>query len=207
MFPYFADHGADCVAGRVADQGVWRSALKSAVVAAGVALACAGLTGCETNVSNADIKPISLGEIREKMESGKDKAILLIDARSARAYGEGRIPGAINMGIDSIVEREPIVDKRLAAYKTLAVYGEDPGSPSAQALTKRLLFVKYDDVRMFMDGISGWKRAGLPVERTGGGGGGTPAGTGAVPGTVPGAVPGAGAVPAASGSGADKPKQ
>ncbi len=171
--------------------GVARTGLKSVLVAGGLLLCAGGLTGCETSVSNADIKPISLGEIREAMESGKDKAILMIDARSSRAYGEGHIPGAINMGIDSVVEREAIVDKRLAAYKTLAVYGDDPGSPSAQALTKRLLFVKYDDVRMFMDGMSGWKRAGLPVAKPAAAGG-APAGT---------------AAPAASDGGAGKPKQ
>lgn len=123
-------------------------------------------TACTTEISNADIEPISLAQVRElqaAVAAGKPKAILLIDARSARAYAQGAIPGAINLNIAGVSESETTRDKRLDAYKVLAVYGDDPGSPAAQALTKRLLFVGYGGVRMYMDGYNGWRRAGLPT--------------------------------------------
>lgn len=132
-----------------------------------LALVAALCQGCTNNISNADIKPISLIEVREAMASGKEKAILIVDARSGRAFAEGHIPGAVNISIASVSEREPTRDKRIEAYKVLAVYGDDPGSPAAQAMTKRFMILGYDDVRMFMDGLAAWRRAGLKVEQGG----------------------------------------
>ena len=137
--------------------------------------------GCTNNISNADIKPISLIEVREALASGKEKEILIVDARSSKAFAEGHIPGAVNISIATVSERELTRDKRIEAYQLLAVYGDDPGSPAAQAMTKRFMILGYDDVRMFMDGLAAWKRAGLAVEKGGVGALPVPAAPGAKP--------------------------
>ncbi len=146
-----------------------------------LAVVAALCQGCTNNISNADIEPISLIEVREALASGKEKNILIVDARSGRAFAEGHIPGAVNISIASVSERELTRDKRIEAYKVLAVYGDDPGSPAAQAMTKRFMILGYDDVRMFMDGLAAWKRAGLPVEKGGTGALPVPAAPGAKP--------------------------
>lgn len=70
------------------------------------------------------------------------------------------------------VRPERGVDPALDRYGQLVVYGDDPGTGSAVAMTKRLMMTGYKKVRMFMGGMSEWKRAGLPVEGESGAGAG-----------------------------------
>jgi hypothetical protein len=56
------------------------------------------------------------------------------------------------------------VDPRLARFKGLIVYGDDPGSGVARATTKRLMRTGYKGVKMFAGGLSEWKSAGLKLE-------------------------------------------
>lgn len=127
-----------------------------------------GAGGCSKQITDRDIKPISLVEVRALVESERSGrgGALLIDPRGPSAFAAGRLPGARNIQL-SEVKPEDGVNPALDRYGQLVVYGDDPGTGSAVAMTKRLMMTGYKNVRMFMGGLSEWKRAGLPVEEGG----------------------------------------
>lgn len=129
-----------------------------------VAAGC-GILGCESSVSDAEIEFVGLGEVRALAGSDDPKAVLFIDPRPPAAFGRGHIPGARNYQLSRFKsvkgETEPEIDK----FKTLVVYGDDPGSGSARGMAKRLMTTGYDPVLLFSGGMLEWERAGLPVER------------------------------------------
>lgn len=122
-----------------------------------------GLGGCSKQITDKDIKSISLTEVRALMESGRPGAVLLIDPRSEAAFAQGHLPGARNIQLDE-VRADRGTDPTLERYGALVVYGDDPGTGSAVAMTKRLMMTGYKGVRWFAGGLSEWRRAGLKVE-------------------------------------------
>lgn len=131
-----------------------------------MAVAAGLLGGCESRMTDADIRMISIEEVRrlaDKAAEGHPEAVLLIDARPASHFAQGRLPGAVNIPLQQI-DPERDRDPRLQRYDNLVVYGEDPASATARALTKRLMATGYDDVRMFAGGMAEWRARRYPVE-------------------------------------------
>lgn len=134
---------------------------------AGVLLAAAAiLSGCQNDIKDGDIQPISALEVQRligRSAGSKGRGLLLIDPRSPRAYAEGHLPGARHMQIAAVpvdADRDPELEK----FDTLVVYGDNPASPPASAMTKRLLAAGYKRVRLFMGGLAEWRANGYPVE-------------------------------------------
>ncbi len=129
------------------------------------AFAAAG-AGCESNITDRDIQFVSTAEVRDltrKRLEGDEKAVLLLDARPSAAFEQGRLPTAVNTRLTEFPPDAKRLE-RYTRYDNLIVYGEDPGSASARALTKRLMELRYKDVRMFEGGVRAWREAGLPLE-------------------------------------------
>jgi rhodanese-related sulfurtransferase len=127
--------------------------------------ACTGaslLVGCSKSISDRDIQPISLAEVRALTQAERAGSVLLIDPRSPAAYARGHIPGARNMRLETVSDQEGI-DPALERYSALVVYGEDPGTGTGRAMTKRLMTIGYKNVRLFFGGMNEWSRAGLEV--------------------------------------------
>ncbi|MEL6330331.1 MAG: rhodanese-like domain-containing protein [Planctomycetota bacterium] len=126
------------------------------------------LVGCG-NISDARIKPISLAELRPLVQRQTDRpngdALLLIDSRITERYETGHLPTARNVVLGQIPTGTRGGDPRITRFDEVVVYGQDPSSAPARALTKRLIGQGYGDIRMFFDGFDGWERAGLVVER------------------------------------------
>lgn len=143
----------------------------------GMAVAAVLAGGCESRMTDASIRMISVEEVRhltEKAAEGDSEAVLLIDARPASHYAEIHLPGAVNIPLQQIdPERER--DPRIRRYENLVVYGDDPASATARALTKRLMSTGYEGVRMFAGGLAEWRARGYPLEEP------TPASTPATP--------------------------
>jgi rhodanese-related sulfurtransferase len=116
-------------------------------------------TGCATKVSDSVVSRITTTDAT-RLHSGKKS--LFIDARPSTAYGRGHITGAINMRFADLSYSEQ--DPELTSRSTLVVYGENPGSPTALALAKRLISLKYKGVVYYEPGLDGWRNAGLPIE-------------------------------------------
>lgn len=127
-------------------------------------LAAVVALGCSNKTDDRDVLNVSISmSDLSKVVSDRDKDVLIIDARTAKAFGEGHIPGARNIRLDTIdaKERDPALDR----YKTIIVYGETPGPTIERSTAKRLIQAKYDDVRWFEDGFKAWVASGLPVTR------------------------------------------
>ncbi len=142
--------------------GGWVGRVAAGAVAVSAGL---GLVGCE--ISDADIEFVSVAEVRQlQIQAEKDpKVLLLVDPRSKGAFDAARIPGAVNMEFRRDME-ERGVDPRYKGYRNIVVYGNDPGSAVARGMTKRLMVVGYDDVRLFAGGLDEWRGLNYPVEGT-----------------------------------------
>lgn len=129
--------------------------------------ALGGLGGCTNDPSDKDIKEISLNEVRALREGKDASRTMLVDPRAPGDFEAGHIPGAQNHQINS--ERSRTGDGLnpvFRGYKHLIVYGNDPTPGPAMAMSKRLVIMGADGVRLFKGGLVEWKRAGLPVEKT-----------------------------------------
>lgn len=142
---------------------IGRIALVGAVAAAMLA------GGCTDNITDSDIKMMPVTEVRKltlrQAAEPKSKLIVLIDPRAAARYDAGHLPGARNLKLPQIPELGS-VDPALQAYDHIVVYGTDPGSAAARAMTKRLIKVGYSDVRMFAGGVSEWVEKGYTLQTT-----------------------------------------
>ncbi|MCC6426878.1 MAG: rhodanese-like domain-containing protein [Phycisphaerales bacterium] len=143
--------------------GTVRAAGFRAVMFAGLAALGPSLGGCE--ISDKDIEFISVTEVRQLQQRAEKepKEVLLIDPRGVAAYRRSHLPAAINLELRPDME-ERGVDPRWKGYDNIVVYGDNPGSASARAMTKRLMLVGYDDVRLFAGGLEEWVSMQYPVE-------------------------------------------
>ena len=100
--------------------------------------------------------------------------VVLIDPRRSDRFESGHLPNARNVLLpDQTFDRGK--DPAIERYENIVVYGNDPGSAAAIAMTKRLMSMRYDGVRWYEQGIREWVDAGLPLvteSRTEGGAGG-----------------------------------
>lgn len=133
----------------------------------GLAAAALFLGACETNITDKDIKPIELAELRAMVnERAKNPdRLVLIDPRSRKRFEAERLPGAINLrlpDLNKVRKRDP----KLEEFSTLVVYDADRSAILARSVTKKLLELEYDEVRLFFGGIREWKAAGLETEST-----------------------------------------
>jgi len=121
--------------------------------------------GCEKDTRDSDIVNVKLAEVSElvKDAEGKPLALLLIDPRTQTEFEEGHIPGARNLLLTRF-DGEKGRDPRIASFGETIVYGEDPSSPVARAVAKRMLAMEYKDIRFFAGGLNEWKAANLPIE-------------------------------------------
>lgn len=128
------------------------------------ALAAMSLGGCG-HIDDTDIKNVSMGEVSALLASRErePKALVLVDARAPQDYAVAHIPGAVNLLLTDFPENRDR-DKRFDAYDRIIVYGKDPSSPSARGLTKRMLFLGYDDVTFFAGGLDEWTGSGKPTD-------------------------------------------
>lgn len=98
---------------------------------------------------------------------GKRPQTVFVDVRSATDFDSGHIPGAVNMPIDSF-EKDW---HRLPKNKTIVLYqgGHSTGDICAASRSAgRILLTQgfgYNEVKVYREGLAGWRKAGLPVKR------------------------------------------
>lgn len=142
--------------------------VRTAWVLAGGLVALGGCTGPKPT-DDGDIDVVALGELRRLMAAQAsrvdDPILLLVDPRRAELYDAGHLPNAASMLLLDTPQNGG-KDPRLDAYDTIVVYGNDPGSTPAIAMTKRLISLRYDDVRWYREGIAEWVSVGLPLVTT-----------------------------------------
>lgn len=123
-------------------------------------------------VSDSRIDIISLSEAMAYHERSlrTDPEVLFIDPRRSVIYDTGHIRGAANLRPNDIDLRAGL-DPRLESKQALIIYGDDPSSPVARAMAKRLIEAGYNTllrrrVKFFAGGFSEWQATGLPYDTT-----------------------------------------
>ena len=135
---------------------------------AAVTLLAAVLCGCDKSITDKDIKDMRVSEVKalwDKVQKGDTKAMLLIDARPTKEYTVEHIVGARNIQLPQIgpnADRDPVLE----VYSNIVVYGNNPGSPPARGMVKRMLAVGYKGVRFFPGGMLDWRGRGYPTDGT-----------------------------------------
>jgi rhodanese-related sulfurtransferase len=133
-------------------------------------MACAAVVGFGLvmggcSISDADIEYIDLSQMRQAHAQGAKtgKSLFLIDPRTPSEYAAGHIPGARNILLPTVKSKSK-PDPDIEEYGLIVVYGNDPASVSAKGMTKRLMEIGYDDVKMYRDGFAAWRLNQLPIE-------------------------------------------
>jgi rhodanese-related sulfurtransferase len=89
-----------------------------------------------------------------------DPGFVLVDSRSAAAWAQGRIPGAVHLPTAEIPERATTL---LAPGALVVTYCWGPGCNGATRAALALARLGYS-VREMLGGLEYWTREGLPVE-------------------------------------------
>lgn len=104
----------------------------------------------------------------KKLYDGNPKAVF-VDVRDANEFATGHIPGAINIPLEDITQKWNTLpkDKVLVFYES----GARGGSPDdvcafSRAAARVVLARGFDNarVKVYQDGLKGWKEAGFPVD-------------------------------------------
>ena len=111
--------------------------------------------GCEreSKVSDVDIPILTLKEVDDALS---EPNVVLVDARKPDFFAQGHIPGAINIYLPDIRER----DSRLADAKRIIVYSQSVRDPLGVAAAKRMRAMGYVNVQEYKGGIREWEFAG-----------------------------------------------
>ena len=127
--------------------------------AAGIA-ACTAAWLVACGVSNAggapSVSPNELLALRSETA-----APLLLDVRTAQEFQGGHVPGAINVPHTELTAR--LGEIEAARESGIVVYCES--GRRAVAAADVLVGAGFEDVRHLEGDMSGWRAAGLPVER------------------------------------------
>lgn len=124
------------------------------------------LGGCHDTINDGDIQFATLTQTRSLLQD-KPGVARAIDVRTAKDFDAAHIPGAMNLDLANVSENKDSIDPALARYKSVIVYGQDPGSGTARAMAKRLMRAGHNGVLMFSGGMAEWTGAGLKVDGTG----------------------------------------
>jgi protein-disulfide isomerase/rhodanese-related sulfurtransferase len=92
---------------------------------------------------------------------------VFVDVRTAKEFGSGHIPAAINVPVDEFERRFASLPKN----QTVVLYesGKSPGDicGASRAAGRVLLAhgLPHEQVKVYQDGLADWQKSGLPVER------------------------------------------
>ncbi|NOG55868.1 MAG: rhodanese-like domain-containing protein [Planctomycetes bacterium] len=117
--------------------------------------------GSEVKVTDDDLVIINATDLdaiilANTKTTKRKKQTCLIDSRIAQRFAAGHIAGAVNL-ISRDVRAE---DPRFSEYKTLVIYGQDWMDSSPMIVSKRLLALRYEDVRTYRGGVVDWQATG-----------------------------------------------
>jgi len=120
-------------------------------------------TGPETEASAPTTAAVGEVTVPELIKMLADKSATAIDANNDSTRRQlGVIPGAVRLSsFSSFAESELPADKS----KTLVFYCTNPSCESAPNAAKTAASAGYVDVRVLSAGVTGWAKAGHPVDR------------------------------------------
>jgi len=96
----------------------------------------------------------------EDAKSLADKGALIVDVRSPSSYSKEHIKGAVNIPLEEL-------DKRLSEIprdRPVILYCGSRECKASYYASRKLAAAGYTNIYRFVDGLKGWKEAGLPTE-------------------------------------------
>ncbi len=105
---------------------------------------------------------IHVADARKVVET---RAAVLLDVRGDRAFREGHLPSAKPVTLDQL---EKAVPPELAKIKNRAILlyeggGADESCATSRTVGRVLMQQGFKDVKVFKEGLEGWKKEGLPL--------------------------------------------
>jgi rhodanese-related sulfurtransferase len=90
--------------------------------------------------------------------------VLFVDARSSDNYENGHIQGAISLPVGQFDEKIESFLDRYPTEQPIVTYCSGRTCEDSHDLAQFLTDAGFTDVRIFIDGFSGWQAEGFPVE-------------------------------------------
>ncbi|HEY8154298.1 MAG TPA: rhodanese-like domain-containing protein [Myxococcota bacterium] len=117
-----------------------------------------GALSCSAEAGAGAAVDISSQQAIELQESGE--VLLFVDVRTPEEYASGHVPGAVNIPKDQLPGRLAELE---SSRDRLVVYCER--GPRAAAAAATLQRAGFTGVRHLSGDMSGWRAAGLPIEK------------------------------------------
>lgn len=134
-----------------------------AIACLGVLVGFAGCNG-EGKTSDADVQQVTEPDLRTYLG---ERGTLLLDVRKPELYRQGHLPGAINIFLADLRQRDP----RLDDAERIVVYAGGWTDPLSGSGVKQLIKLGYTDVYEFKGGVEVWEDSGGQLVRQDGPGG------------------------------------
>ena len=104
---------------------------------------------------------VSVKEVKSMLD---DPYAFIIDARSEAEYGEGHIPGAVNIPYDRFAELYSYVTETIPTEAKVVCYCRSETCDFSDHLAEELRIAGYENVFIFRDGWDAWVEAGNEAE-------------------------------------------
>lgn len=131
-------------------------------------LSTIALAGCDSELCSVpsatdktSIKIVTPAEVAAM--TGTQRKPLIVDANPREVFDEGHVPGARWMATGNVRDVLPALPADRGTLVVFYCYSEACGASHAAA--KQAIDAGWTNVARMSAGISGWKAAGLPVER------------------------------------------
>jgi 3-mercaptopyruvate sulfurtransferase SseA len=105
---------------------------------------------------------VDLAEARRFFDLGQ---VLFLDARPAEQYADGHIRGALNLAWPRAESEFIHIADRLATAGVIIAYCDGETCMLSHELARFLADMGFADVRVFVNGWTQWRQAGLPIDR------------------------------------------
>ena len=115
---------------------------------------------CKSGDSKACAAALTTGEIKALLDSGKP--VVLLDARTGQFDDGKRLPGA--KGLSPEATEEQALKAAGAKDAQIVAYCSGLKCPASKKLAERLAALGFTNVRVYPEGMEGWKAAGGNVE-------------------------------------------
>ncbi len=104
------------------------------------------------------LPPIGLDELRQGID---DPDVVVIDAQGDGGFEKAHIEGALNFGLENVAAQavESIGDPN----RRVLLYCTDRDCLGAEFIGTQLVEAGYTNVGRFVDGVAGWRDAGMPI--------------------------------------------
>ena len=114
-------------------------------------------------INDAPVQDPPMIHVADMKKLFDDKSAVFVDVRGSGAFKEAHIPTAVNATIDQLQKRIP---PELSKSKLVVFYeagGADDSCTTSKTAGRLLMQNGYKEVKVFKEGLEGWKKEGLPV--------------------------------------------